>query len=213
MLVLDLWLHNDSPQVTNTRDTIKYLFRQEGSAVWYPNKYVVSIFVKISWSCQPDAANESPLLLKSILEWKESRGSKGRGQGDMSPQRRVGLPLLHHQEMERAVGQGQVEQGGVGQELQNLAKDKTGKVGEAQRGIFSSIFKCRYKLHHYILTLAKFLLRPWGWFFTFSLGTCGGTVWWCFPHRLGKGDYNPWQDTLEAETCVVLNLLSAFPPT
>ena len=50
----------------------------------------------------------------------------------MSPQGRVGLPLLHHQEMERAVGQGQVEQGGVGQELQNLVKDKTGKFGEAQ---------------------------------------------------------------------------------
>ena len=33
VLVLDLGLHNDSPQVTNTRDTIKYLLRQEGSAV------------------------------------------------------------------------------------------------------------------------------------------------------------------------------------
>ena len=56
----------------------------------------------------------------------------------MSPQGRVGLPLPHLQEVERAVGQGQVEQGGVGQELQNLVKDKTRKVGEAQGGIFWS---------------------------------------------------------------------------
>ena len=80
----------------------------------------------------------------------------------MSPEGRVGLPLPHHQKMERAVGRGQAEQGGVGQELQNLAKDKTGKVGEAQRGIFSSIFKCCYQLPHYILTVAKFILRPLG---------------------------------------------------
>ena len=33
VLVLDLGLHNDSPQVTNTRDTIKNLLRQEVGAV------------------------------------------------------------------------------------------------------------------------------------------------------------------------------------
>ena len=41
VLVLDLGLHNDSPQVTNTRDTIKNLLRQEVGAVWNPSKYVV----------------------------------------------------------------------------------------------------------------------------------------------------------------------------
>ena len=101
----------------------------------------------------------------------------------MPPEGGVAPPLSHHQAVQAAAGHGQVEKGRVGQELKEVAKDKGGKVFQAQGVALASVISCVHNITHYLLRLSS------SWFPFGSWSTTYGGV------DIGVNliDHNSWE--------------------